>query len=59
MGRVERGRELARKRKRRETLKKLRVKYAKAESTAEKAEIEAKARKISPFASLVLPDTSK
>jgi hypothetical protein len=59
MGRVERGRELARKRKRRETLKKLRVKYAKAASPAEKAEIEAKARKISPFASLELTDSSK
>ena len=59
MGRVERGRELARKRKRREKLKKLRVKYAMATSAAEKAEIEAKARKISPFASLELTDTSK
>ena len=59
MGRVERGRELARKRKRREKLKKLRVKYAKATSAAEKAEIEAKARKISPFASLELTDSSK
>lgn len=50
MGRVERDRELARKRKRRQKLKKLRAKYANASTPAERAEIEAKARRISPFA---------
>ena len=49
MGRVERGRELARKRKRREKLKKLRTKFAKAATPAEKSEIQDKVRKISPF----------
>ena len=52
MGRVERDRELARKRKRRAKLKKYRVAYAKASSESDKAEILAKVRKISPFAVL-------
>ncbi len=51
MGRVERDRELARKRKRRAKLKKLREKYTAAQSQAEKDEIFLKARKISPFVS--------
>ena len=49
MGRVERTREMARRRSRRVKLKKLRAKYAKAESKSEKVAIFAKARKISPF----------
>jgi len=49
MGRVERDRELARKRARRAKLKKLRVKYAAAKTEAEKKAILEKARKISPF----------
>ena len=56
MGRVERDRELARRRKRREKLKKLRKKYAEAQTPAERAEIEAKVRKISPFAQLKLDE---
>lgn len=52
MGRVERGREIARRRTRREKLKKLRGLYAKSTSEAEKAELLAKARKISPFIEL-------
>lgn len=52
MGRVERGRELARKRKRRAKLKKYRVAYAKASNESDKAEILEKVRKISPFAVL-------
>jgi hypothetical protein len=49
MGRVERDRELARKRARRVKLKKLRTKYAAAKSETEKKAILEKARKISPF----------
>jgi hypothetical protein len=52
MGRVERGRELARKRKRRVKLKKYRALYAKASTESDKAEILEKVRKISPFAVL-------
>ena len=52
MGRVERGRELARKRKRKAKLKKYRLKFAQATSEAEKTEIQEKVRKISPFAVL-------
>ena len=59
MGRVERGRELARNRKRQEKLKKLRKKYAKASNPAEKADIEGKVRKISPFAVLEEPNSAK
>ena len=49
MGRVERTREIARRRSRRTKLKKLRGRYAKAVDLGEKREIFAKARKISPF----------
>ena len=52
MGRIEKSRELARKRKRRQKLKKLRVAYAKAGSKGEKDAIVAKVRLISPFAVL-------
>ena len=52
MPRVERSRELARKRKRRATLKKLRVKYANAGDRAEKEAIQEKVRRISPFVNL-------
>lgn len=52
MGRVERGREIARRRNRRAKLKKLRRKYAEANDQGKKTEIVAKVRKISPFASL-------
>lgn len=50
MGRVERGREIARRRARRAKLAKLRDKYAKAKNDGEKAELLAKVRKLSPFA---------
>ncbi len=49
MGRVERTREIFRRRTRRTKLKKLRAQYAKAGSTSEKQEILSKAQKISPF----------
>ena len=52
MGRVERQRELARRRKRRAQLKKIRAKHAAASTDAEKAELLAKARKMSPFVEL-------
>jgi hypothetical protein len=52
MGRIERSRELARNRKRRQKLKKLRVAFAKAGSKGEKDAIAAKVRRISPFAVL-------
>ena len=52
MGRVERGRELARKRKRRAKLKRYRAEFSKASNETDKAEILEKARKISPFAVL-------
>lgn len=52
MGRVERSRELARRRTRRTKLKKLRGRFAKAKSEAEKADLLAKVRRISPFAKL-------
>ncbi len=52
MGRVERTREIARRRSRRVKLKKLRTKYAAANNEGEKATIAAKVRKISPFATL-------
>lgn len=50
MGRVERSRELARRRTRRTKLRKLRTKYAAAKTETEKAEILAKVRRVSPFA---------
>jgi hypothetical protein len=49
MGRVERGRELARRRKRRDKLRKLRGRHASAKSEAEKHSIEQKVRRMSPF----------
>ncbi len=52
MGRVERTREIARRRCRRVKLKKLRTKYAACSNESEKATILAKVRKISPFATL-------
>ena len=52
MGRVERTREIARRRSRRAKLKKLRTRYAESKNEGEKAGIEAKVRKISPFAKL-------
>ncbi len=51
MGRVERTRELARKRTRRAKLAKLRKKYAATRNESDKAEILAKAQKVSPFVS--------
>lgn len=55
MGRVERDREIARRRTRRVKLKKLRDRYAKADSRSEKSEILLKARKISPFVTFEEP----
>ncbi len=52
MGRVERDREIARRRKRRVKLKKLRTKFAAAKNDGERLEIQAKVRKISPFVNL-------
>lgn len=52
MPRVERDRELARRRHRRKKLKKLREKFAKASDRAEKEAIAEKVRKISPFVAL-------
>ncbi|MCH2201447.1 MAG: hypothetical protein MK102_05735 [Fuerstiella sp.] len=52
MGRIERTREIARRRKRRVQLKKLRIRFAAATSESEKAEILAKARRLSPFVTL-------
>ncbi len=50
MGRVERGREIARRRNRRVKLQTLRKAYAEAKTESEKADILEKVRKISPFA---------
>jgi hypothetical protein len=52
MGRVERDREIARRRSRRVKLKKLRKLYAKADSKGRKDELLAKARRLSPFIEL-------
>ncbi|HEX4072993.1 MAG TPA: DUF6800 family protein [Planctomycetaceae bacterium] len=52
MGRVERDREIARRRTRRAKLQKLRARFAKATDQATKNLILAKARRISPFAVL-------
>lgn len=49
MPRTERGRELARRRSRKDKLAQLRTKYAAAKTDAERQEIFAKARKVSPF----------
>ena len=52
MGRIERTREIARRRTRRVKLTKLRERYAKATSPADKQALAAKVRRISPFAVL-------
>jgi hypothetical protein len=52
MGRIERTREIARRRKRGVQLQKLRVRFAAATSESEKAEIIAKTRRLSPFVNL-------
>lgn len=52
MGRTERTREIARRRKRKVQLKKMRVRYAAATTTADKELIAAKARRMSPFVEL-------
>ena len=52
MPRTERGRELARRRTRKAKLKKFRVKFAAAKTDAERDEIAAKARRLSPFVRL-------
>lgn len=52
MGRVERDREIARRRVRRVKLKKLREKYAASKDPDTRAQIAEKVRRISPFASL-------
>jgi hypothetical protein len=52
MGRIERTRELARRRTRKAKLKKLRKKFQQAETDSEKAAITAKAQRVSPFAVL-------
>lgn len=52
MGRVERDREIARRRTRRAKLKKLRTRYAEASSRAEKQTIQEKVSRISPFVDL-------
>ncbi|MBX3441129.1 MAG: hypothetical protein KF774_01890 [Planctomyces sp.] len=49
MGRVERSRELARRRARRAKLKKLRTKFASAKGETEKKTLLEKARRVSPF----------
>jgi hypothetical protein len=57
MGRVERDREIARRRSRRSKLKKLKLRYAKATDQASNSAIVAKVRRLSPFA--VLEEPSK
>jgi hypothetical protein len=52
MGRIERSRELARRRHRRVKVQKLRARYAKADSRSEKLSILQKARRLSPFIDL-------
>ncbi len=52
MGRIERTREIARRRKRKTQFKKIRAKYAKATSDSEKADLLAKVRRMSPFMTL-------
>jgi len=52
MGRIERTREIARRRKRGVQLKKLRLRFAAAASEAEKAAIIDKTRRLSPFVNL-------
>lgn len=55
MGRVERTREIARRRSRRAKLGKLRAKFAASNDNSEKQEILAKVRKLSPFAVIEEP----
>ncbi len=52
MGRVERTREIARRRTRRAKIKKLRKKYAEAKSKGQKEELVAKIHRLSPFLNL-------
>lgn len=52
MGRVERDREIARRRTRRAKLRKLRAKYRAATSESEKSAIQEKVRRISPLVNL-------
>jgi hypothetical protein len=52
MGRIERQREIARKRTRRVKLKKLRTKLAAAKSETDKAALIAKIQRVSPFATV-------
>lgn len=52
MGRVERDREIARRRSRRAKLRKLRAKYRAATNEADKAAIQEKVRRISPLVNL-------
>jgi hypothetical protein len=52
MGRVERGREIARRRARRSKLKKLRARFAVAKTESEKAALLEKAFRVSPLATL-------
>ena len=52
MGRVERTREIARRRNRRTKLKTLRQAYREAKTESEKADIQEKLRKVSPFVEL-------
>jgi hypothetical protein len=52
MGRTERQREIARRRKRKTGLAKVRARYAASKNEAEKAELLAKARRMSPFIEL-------
>jgi hypothetical protein len=58
MGRIERSRELARRRHRKVKIKKLRGRYAKADSRTEKLTILQKARRLSPFIDLEAPATA-
>lgn len=59
MPKVERARELTRRRSRKAKLKKYRAKYAAASNDAEREEIAAKVRRISPFAVLGEDDDAK
>ena len=52
MGRIERTREIARRRKRKVQLQKLRVRFSAATSESEKADILSKARRLSAFVTL-------
>ena len=58
MGRIERQRELARKRKRQQQLKKFRAKFANAKTQGEKEALTEKVFRISPFAVLQAPAAS-